>query len=168
MDGGFRDDLIALLPRLRRFARGLCGSSAEADDLVQAACERALSRAHQWTPGTRLDSWLYRMIQTIHIDRRRADGVWNTYRTTAAALGPAAADGARAAESRVALSQVSRRLDRLPDDQRAVLLLVCVEGLSYREAADALDLPLGTVMSRLYRARAALTERPDDSLEESP
>ena len=74
MSPSFSDQLIAVLPRLRRFARGLSGSAAEADDLVQAACERALSRAHQFQEGTRFDSWMFRIVQTIWIDQVRAQG----------------------------------------------------------------------------------------------
>ncbi|MBM3573809.1 MAG: RNA polymerase sigma factor, partial [Alphaproteobacteria bacterium] len=64
----FRRDLVALIPRLRRFARGLTGAAADADDLVQAACERALARHGQWTPGTRLDSWVFRIVHTVWLD----------------------------------------------------------------------------------------------------
>src|SRR5215468_467199 len=72
VDEQVRSQLTALLPRLRRFARGLAGTADQADDLVQAACERALSRIAQWTPGTRLDSWMFRIVQTIWLDDRRA------------------------------------------------------------------------------------------------
>ncbi len=75
MSPSFSDQLIAVLPRLRRFARGLAGSAAEADDLVQAACERALARAHQFQEGTRFDSWMFRIVQTIWIDQIRARDV---------------------------------------------------------------------------------------------
>src|SRR3984957_10540938 len=72
MSGSFNDQLIAVLPRLRRFARGLTGSATEADDLVQAACERALARVHQFQEGTRFDSWMFRIVQTIWIDQLRS------------------------------------------------------------------------------------------------
>ena len=78
-DAAFREQLIALLPRLRRFARGLARSADEGDDLVQAACIRAIERQSQWQPGTRLDSWLYRIIQTIWLDRTRAARVRKDY-----------------------------------------------------------------------------------------
>jgi RNA polymerase sigma-70 factor (ECF subfamily) len=75
MDGAVQAELVALLPRLRRFARGLAGAPDQADDLVQAACERAIARIHQWTPGTRLDSWMFRIVQTIWLDEKRAQRV---------------------------------------------------------------------------------------------
>jgi len=151
----FSDQLIAMLPRLRRFARGLAGSIVEADDLVQAACERALARRHQFQEGTRFDSWMFRIVQTIWIDRMRA----RTVRKEEAEL-PGDRVGSdeamRRVEARLALGEVRRAVDRLPPDQRAALLLVTVEGLSYREAAEVVQVPVGTIMSRLARARMAL------------
>ncbi len=160
-DAAFRGQLIALLPRFRRFARGLAGSADEGDDLVQAACIRAIERQDQWRPGTRLDSWVYRIIQTIWLDRIRAVRVRKDF-----AEGPVphltttlSVDGVKAAEAQLTLTRVRSLIDRLPNEQRAVLLLVGVEGLTYREAADTLAIPTGTVMSRLARARAALAEQ---------
>jgi RNA polymerase sigma-70 factor (ECF subfamily) len=72
VSASFNDQLVAVLPRLRRFARGLTGSAVEADDLVQAACERALARTHQFQAGTRFDSWMFRIVQTVWIDQLRA------------------------------------------------------------------------------------------------
>lgn len=149
------DQIIALLPRLRRFARGLARSSADSDDLVQAACERALARGHQWQPGTRFDSWMFRIVQTIWIDQMRARAV----RGEADAIDPEAQptdESVRRAEARMSLEAVQKAVARLPDEQRAVLMLVTVEGLSYKEAAETLGVPIGTVMSRLARARAAV------------
>lgn len=149
------DQLIALLPRLRRFARGLARNLSDADDLVQAACERALARAHQWQPGTRFDSWMFRIVQTIWIDQMRARAV----RGEADAVDPEAQptdESVRRAEARMSLGAVQRAVARLPEEQRSVLMLVTVEGLSYKEAADSLSVPIGTVMSRLARARAAV------------
>ncbi len=151
------DQLVALLPRLRRFAHGLTGSVDEGDDVVQAACERALSRLDQWQPGTRLDSWMFRIIQTVWIDRVR--------RRRETALPPEAweqlpgPDGEHDMQVRNELATVRRLIGDLPDDLRAVLLLVTIDGLSYREAALALDVPMGTVMSRLARARLTLGRR---------
>jgi RNA polymerase sigma-70 factor, ECF subfamily len=151
----FADQLIAVLPRLRRFARGLTGSASEADDLVQAACERALARRHQFQEGTRFDSWMFRIVQTIWIDQIRAREV----RKEDGELveGRAGSDEpVRRVEARLSLGEVRRAVDRLPPDQRAALLLVAVEGLSYKEAAAVAAVPVGTIMSRLARARAAL------------
>jgi len=154
----FSDQLIAVLPRLRRFARGLAGSAVEADDLVQAACERALARRHQFQEGTRFDSWMFRIVQTIWIDQIRArevrkeDGVLIETRH-------GSDEPVRRAEARLSLGEVRRAVGRLPADQRAALLLVTVEGLSYREAASVVGVPVGTIMSRLARARVALAEK---------
>jgi RNA polymerase sigma-70 factor, ECF subfamily len=151
----FSDQLIAVLPRLRRFARGLSGSAADADDLVQAACERALARQHQFQEGTRFDSWMFRIVQTIWIDQIRARDVRREVAELAEErLG--SDEPVRRIEARLALDEVRRAVDRLPPEQRTVLLLVTVEGLSYREAADVIDVPVGTIMSRLARARIAL------------
>ena len=125
----------------------------EADDLVQAACERALARRDQYEPGTRLASWMYRIVQTIWIDRVR--------RQRAVSVDPAllaeypGGDAVGEAESRVALAEVRQAIAVLSPEQRTVLLLVSVEGLTYREAAEILGLPIGTIMSRLARGRLA-------------
>ena len=151
----FGDQLIAVLPRLRRFARGLTGSVVEADDLVQAACERALSRRHQFEEGTRFDSWMFRIVQTIWIDQIRARDIRKEEKEIAEErLG--SDEPVRRVEARLALEEVRRAVDRLPPDQRTVLLLVTVDGLSYREAAEVVRVPVGTIMSRLARARIAL------------
>jgi RNA polymerase sigma-70 factor (ECF subfamily) len=157
---GFNDQLIAVLPRLRRFARGLAGASADADDLVQAACERALARAHQFEEGTRFDSWMFRIVQTIWIDQLRAREVRKEDGDVAEErLGSDAA--VRRVEARLALAEVRRAVQLLPPDQRTVLMLVTVEGLSYKEAAAVADVPVGTIMSRLARARTALQRHLD-------
>ena len=155
MSSRFGDQLIAVLPRLRRFARGLSGSVADADDLVQAACERALARQHQFQEGTRFDSWMFRIVQTIWIDQVRSRDVRKEDGDIAEdRLG--SDEPARRVEARLALDEVRRALDRLPPDQRTALLLVTVEGLSYKEAAEVVQVPVGTIMSRLARARIAL------------
>jgi RNA polymerase sigma-70 factor, ECF subfamily len=156
----FGDQLIAVLPRLRRFARGLAGSVVEADDLVQAACERALARRHQFQEGTRFDSWMFRIVQTIWIDHIRARDV----RKEDGELvdGRHGSDEpVRRVEARLSLGEVRRAVERLPVDQRAALLLVTVEGLSYKEAAEVVGVPVGTIMSRLARARVALQAQLD-------
>ncbi len=156
----FSDQLIAVLPRLRRFARGLSGAAAEADDLVQAACERALARAHQFEEGTRFDSWMFRIVQTIWIDQLRAREVRKEDGDAAEErLGSDAP--VRRIEARLALAEVRQAVQLLPPDQRTVLMLVTVEGLSYKEAAAVADVPVGTIMSRLARARTALQRQLD-------
>ncbi len=158
MSNRFGDQLIAVLPRLRRFARGLTGSAVEADDLVQAACERALARQHQFQEGTRFDSWMFRIVQTIWIDQIRSRDVRKEGAEFAEErLG--SDEPVRRVEARLALDEVRRAFDRLPPDQRTVLLLVTVDGLSYKEAAEVVRVPVGTIMSRLARARIALQQQ---------
>lgn len=155
VSGRFADQLITVLPRLRRFARGLSGSVTDADDLVQAACERALARQHQFQEGTRFDSWMFRIVQTIWIDQIRSRDVRKEDGDIAQdRLG--SDEPVRRVEARLALDEVRRALDCLPPDQRTALLLVTVEGLSYKEAAETVQVPVGTIMSRLARARIAL------------
>ena len=150
--------MIGLLPRLRRFARGLTGSEVEADDLVQAACERAIQRIGQWQPGTRLDSWMFRIMQNLWIDTIRMGKLRGSHLSVVDPEGQQVPgmDGEQATMNRLTLEAVRRGVQRLPPDQRSVLLLVCVEGHSYKETADTLGIPVGTVMSRLSRARLAL------------
>jgi RNA polymerase sigma-70 factor, ECF subfamily len=161
---GFSDQLVAMLPRLRRFARGMTGSPADADDLVQAACERALTRAHQFQEGTRFDSWMFRIVQTIWIDQIRARDVRKEEPDTGTErIGTD--ESTRRAEARLGLEEVRQALQGLPAEQRAALLLVTVDGLSYKEAAAVAEVPVGTIMSRLARARVALQVRLGQTLE---
>ncbi|MCH8999012.1 MAG: RNA polymerase sigma factor [Proteobacteria bacterium] len=153
--------MLALLPRLRRFAYGLTGSTDEGDDLVQATCERAIDRIETWQPGTRLDSWMYRIARNIFLNWRRAGRVRAEYLQVLnpdgfGSVGFGSVDGARAMEAHLTLASVRQGIARLPEEQRAVLLLVCVEGLAYKEVSELLDLPIGTVTSRLARARLSL------------
>jgi RNA polymerase sigma-70 factor (ECF subfamily) len=136
----------------------LTGSFDSGDDLVQQACERALARASQWQPGTRLDSWLYRIMRNAWVDERRSARHCSQAPLEAAddSIGD---DGETVTSARLTLDAVRRELGRLPEEQRAVLILVCVDGLSYREAAEILSIPVGTVMSRIARGRLALAER---------
>lgn len=152
----FSQQLVASLPRLRRFARGLAGAAAQADDLVQAACERALARRHQFQEGTRFDSWMFRIVQTIWIDQIRARDV-RKEEPEPEEDRVGTDEPMRRAEARLALEEVNRAIGRLPPDQRTALMLVTVDGFSYREAAEIAQVPVGTIMSRLARARAALT-----------
>lgn len=169
MASDFAQSLIVLLPRLRRFGLALTGSADAADDLVQAACERALRRRQDFLPGTRLDSWMFRIMQNLWIDNRRQHarrgGQPDDDETLAGLPG---SDGRRATESAITLSRVLAAMDHLPDDQRAVLVAVCVEGLCYADAAALLDIPIGTVMSRLFRARRALSQTLDLAVGASP
>lgn len=153
---GFEDELSALLPRLRRFAHGLSRSPVDADDLAQMTVERALRSREQWQPGTRLDSWTYRIMRNLWIDTKRSQ----TRRERAEAPaeeGESIGEDPRAAlEASLDLQRIMAAMDRLPDEQREVVALILIEGFGYREAAELLDLPIGTVSSRLVRGRTAL------------
>jgi RNA polymerase sigma-70 factor (ECF subfamily) len=150
-----RAEMLALLPRLRRFAMALTGQATEADDLLQDTIERALRSLDQFIPGTRMDSWMFRIAQNLWIDRlrsRRARG----QSVELEAAEEVSVDGRRAAEARLMVTDTARAMAALPDDQRAAVALVLIDGLSYREAADVLQVPVGTLTSRLARAREAL------------
>lgn len=163
MDARTQQELVALLPRMRRFALGLTRNGAEADDLVQYACEKAITRIDQWEPGTRLDSWMFRIIQTTHIDQMRGKKRRDTYLELIESQGEPAFDGERAAEASMTLDAVRRAIYTLPEEQRAVVMLVSVEGLAYKDAADILGIPMGTLTSRLVRARTALARLMNDA-----
>jgi RNA polymerase sigma-70 factor (ECF subfamily) len=150
-----RHQMVQLLPRLRRFAIALTGSAADGDDLVQDTLERALKNLHAWEPGTRLDSWMFRIAKNRFIDTRRS---LSRRKTEALDMVEeiAATDGEQAMQSHLALQDTAKALRALPLDQRQAVALVLVDGLSYREAADILDIPIGTLTSRISRAREAL------------
>ena len=156
--------MIELLPRLRRFALALTGDKDKADDLVQDTYERALAHLDQWKPGTSLDSWMYRIAQNIWVDHHRSRKSRGEQHQLDEVENVVGEDGRNVTESRLTLSAVSEGISRLPADQQVLVAMVCVEGISYKEAAGILDIPIGTVMSRLSRARqalyAALTEGP--------
>lgn len=152
----FEQELLALVPKLRRFARGLAQNAADADDLCQAALERALNSRAQWQVGTRLDSWMYRIMRNLWIDNRRAVQRRGTALDIDDAAMHIADDSHERMEAAMELGDVDRALARLPDEQREAVMLVLVEGYSYREAAELLDVPQGTLTSRLGRGREAL------------
>jgi len=153
-----RAQIVSLLPRLRRFAGGLTPDRHLADDLVQAACLKALERWHQWTPGTSLASWMFRIVQNTWLDDFRARARQATDNDEDALLAVAGDDGQAVLEQRSELRAVRRAMATLPEEQRVVLLLVTVDGMSYQECSDALGIPMGTVMSRLARARIRLAD----------
>lgn len=150
---------MELLPRLRRFALTLTRREEEADDLVQAAVERALRRLDGWQSDTRLDSWLFKIMQNLWIDqvRARRSGIGQDVEASAAEA-VAGSDGRHITGVRRELQATLAAVLTLPEDQRSVVALVLIEGLAYREAAEILGVPIGTVMSRLSRARAALEQ----------
>lgn len=145
--------LVALLPRLRRFARTLTRSVQDADDLVQIAIERALSRSDQLRPASSLPAWVFGILRNAWIDEARARNRRNRV-FAPEELGQSVADPAGHQHAEVI--SVQGALARLPDEQREVVGLVLVEGLSYKEAAEIMNVPVGTVTSRLARGRGAL------------
>ncbi|WP_342643201.1 RNA polymerase sigma factor [Rhodoligotrophos ferricapiens] len=152
-------DLVCLLPRLRHYALVLCRSPALADDLVQDTCVRALAAADSWMPGTRFDAWVFRILRNHWIDVVRHNKVEaRRDDVDIEAAGGQTESGEPGIISRFELADVCRAIDLLPADQQEVLLLVCGQDMTYREAADILGVPVGTVMSRLARARKRLLE----------
>lgn len=155
----FERELLTLLPRLRRFARSLARDAADADDLTQMALERALQARTQWQQGTRMDSWMMRIMRNCWIDEVRS----RTRRARTFAPEEegvlVASNGAEDIERAAEMDDVGRAMNELPPEQREVIALVLVEGLSYREAASILDLPMGTLTSRLTRGRQALARK---------
>jgi RNA polymerase sigma-70 factor (ECF subfamily) len=151
----FRRELILAMPRLNRFARMLCRPPLEPDDLMQATCERALSRREQFVAGTRLDSWLFAIMHSLWKNNLRRLGVERTARASMADA-PDSVDGERIAMGKIAVADVLTCLNALPPDQAAAITLVNLDGLSYAAAAAVLDIPIGTLESRIARGRIAL------------
>ena len=152
-DANFGEQVGMLLPRLRRFARALTRHPQDADDLVQLAVERALTRRQQWRPESSLTNWMLAIVRNAWIDetrsRRRRDAVM-------APEDAAAEVGDTGTDRDIELWSIQSALERLPEEQRLAVALVLVEGLSYREAAQVMDVPIGTLTSRLARGRQAL------------
>ena len=149
-------ELPALLPRLWRYGLVLARDPIAAEDLVQATCLRALERSSQFAVGTQLDRWLFSILRSIWINQLRAQRI----RTGQGLVDPEdvlVTDGERQIETNIFAGQVLKRALGLPEAQRETLLLVYVEGLTYQETADVLDVPIGTVMSRLAAARLKLS-----------
>ena len=152
----FDSELTQLLPRLRRFACALSRNGADADDLAQATVERALRSRDQWQPGTRLDSWLYRIMRNLWIDTVRARGRKEKHEAPEEEALRIGEDPREAIESSLELKRAMVAMEQLPDEQREIVALILIEGFGYREVSEMLDLPIGTVSSRLVRGRNAL------------
>ena len=152
----FENGLKSLLPRLRRFAHALSANRADAEDLTQSTVERALRSRSKWKPGSRLDRWIYKIMRNLWIDTVRSRSRRERFEATQQEASALAEDSACPIEDAVDLKTVLAAMRRLPDEQREVVALILVEGFRYREAADMLDLPIGTVSSRLVRGRTAL------------
>ena len=144
--------ILAELPRLRRYARALLGDRTAADDLVQDTLERAWSRRSQWRPGSELRTWLFAIMHNLRIDQLRRPSL-----KVASFEDEDIEVPTRATQTDpIELADLATAVSQLPEEQRAVLLLVALEGMSYRDVATTLGIPLGTVMSRLARGRERL------------
>lgn len=152
----FRARLLESLPRLREFAYSYCGHPSDADDAIQITCERALARWHQWTGEGALDHWLIKILVNSWRDEQRSRRVRAGPDLDSI---PERAGYTQNQTDRLYLEQVHKEILKLPSGQREVLLLVAAEGLSYQETAQMLGIPIGTVMSRLCRARQTLIGR---------
>ncbi len=154
--------MLSFLPRLRRFTYGLTGNRDAGDDLLQGTCERAIREIDSWQPGTRLDSWMYRIARNLHLNTLRAQKVRGEDQDPVDLDRHRSLDGVGAVEAQLTFASVRRLMAGLPEEQRSLLLLICVEGLSYQEASALLDIPIGTISSRLARARMTLKEQMDE------
>jgi RNA polymerase sigma-70 factor (ECF subfamily) len=143
--------LVELIPRLRRYARALVGDRATADDLVQDTLERAWSKLHLYRRGTDLRAWLFTVMHNVHVNRVRATRITDPLDDEMPELAQRAPQG-----DTLMVRDLDRAIMRLPAEQRAVLLLVTLEEMSYEQVASSLGIPIGTVMSRLSRARDKL------------
>lgn len=152
----FDSELAAVWPRLRRFAHALARNPTDADDLAQLAAEKAFRSFNQFHPGTRFDHWIFRVCRTVWIDMVRSSS-----RRAAHEAPPEAGEGQgydprAATEAAIDLKTAMAAMQRLPDEQREVVALILIDGFGYREAAEILDQPIGTISSRLARGRQAL------------
>ena len=149
-----QSQILELLPKLRRFARSLTRNPHDADDLLQGALERALAHLEQWQPGTRLDSWLYTIVRHAWIDEVRSRA---RREHTFAEPGQIEAVPDPGGDASGTLS-VDQAMAGLPEDQRLAVALVLIEGLPYKEAAQIIGVPMGTLTSRLARGRQVLQQ----------
>ena len=143
--------MVELIPRLRRYARALVGDRATADDLVQDTLERAWAKLHLYRRGTDLRAWLFTVMHNVHVNRVRSARPTDPLEEEMPELAQRAAQG-----DTLLVRDLDRAISRLPAEQRAVLLLVTLEEMSYEDVARTLSIPIGTVMSRLSRAREKL------------
>jgi RNA polymerase sigma-70 factor, ECF subfamily len=146
--------IIELLPKLRRFARSLARNPHDADDLLQGALERALAHLEQWQADTRLDSWLYTIVKNAWIDELRSRAR-REHTLADSEQADAVPDHRGDASGTLAVDQA---MECLPADQRIAVALVLIEGLPYKEAAQIIGVPMGTLTSRLARGRQVLQQ----------
>ena len=147
---------MKLLPRLRRFISSLTRGSDANEDLIQETYVRALGHLDQWQSGTRLDSWMFRIAQNLWIDHMRAERIRGNVVDIGSIDDVLSCDGRVIVENRLALQELRKDIAQLSTEHRNVISLVCEYGLSYKETGRILNLPAGTVMSRLARARNSL------------
>lgn len=154
-----QDAITAHIPSLRRYARALAPDPDRAEDLLQDCLERACCRMYLWTPGTDLRAWLFTIMHNVHLNQQRRLRGEPRF-VTVDEIGDEAA-AAPAGDEALQARDLGRALSLLPDSQREVLLLVVVEAMRYEQVAAILELPIGTVMSRLHRARERLRQLMD-------
>lgn len=167
-DSPLRDDLVAAIPNMRAFAISLCGNRDRADDLVQEALVKAWNHLDSFQVGTNLKAWLFTILRNAYFSELR-----KTKREVADSDGLMAARVAVPAEqhAHLDLKDLAKALAQLPADQREALILVGAEGFSYEEAASISGCAVGTVKSRVNRARAKLAQlmaSPDNDVEHAP
>ena len=154
-----REGLVRHLPKFRRFALSLARNQADADDLVQAGIERALAKAKTYNPDYKVETWVFKIIQNHWTDQMRKRARRGTTVDIDQAYSLAGEDGRRSVEIRDLSFKARLAIEQLPEDHRSVVALILVNGESYKDAAEILGIPVGTVMSRLYRARKSLVEQ---------
>lgn len=157
-----RREMVVLLPRLRRFALVLERSPDAADDLVQASLERALAKLDQWQPDSHLDRWIFQIMKTVWLNRRRSAALRRTENIDDHP-DERSVDGVGVADAKLTLAEVRAAFERLPEEQRQALFLVSVEGYTYQEASELLDVPVSTLVGRLVRGRATLMATQPDA-----
>lgn len=149
-----RHQIVEQIPHLRRYARALVGDRERADDLVQDCLERAWGRIHLWKAGTNIRAWLFTILHNVHLNAARRQR--NAPALTPIDGGAADPPARPTQEDGLAVHSVWHAFSRLPDTQRAAILLIALEEMSYEEAAAVLDIPVGTLMSRIHRGRERL------------
>ena len=154
----FESELVAVWPRLRRFAHALARNPADADDLAQMAAEKAFKSFGQFHPGTNFDRWMFRVCRTVWIDMVRSGTRRAAQEAPSEAADHVGFDPRPATEAAIDLNTAMAAMQRLPEEQREVVALILIDGFGYRETAEILEQPIGTVSSRLARGRQALLE----------
>ena len=150
-----KNKIVEVLPRLRRFSYGLTGSVDKGDDLVQSTCVRAIEKSSQWKADTKFDSWMFRIAKNIFTDEWRTQKVKERVFDQIQQESETYLDHAQL-DSYVSLHEVRKAMSRVSEEHRAILMLICVEGYAYQEVSTMFSIPVGTVASRVIRARSSL------------